>query len=126
MWMFSQGMFPVWISRTSGRFTNNQILTVGAMGDSFYEYLLKVWLLLRKQVRPWLIVPSHQSDLPEALQYQGLELRSWPLRNTLSEMSFTIALDPSAAAFGAVLVCAGQLLVEASNLLAKRPIQTAS
>ncbi|KAK9807221.1 hypothetical protein WJX73_010611 [Symbiochloris irregularis] len=44
-----QGMFPVWISRTSGRFTNNQILTVGAMGDSFYEYLLKVWLLLRKQ-----------------------------------------------------------------------------
>ena len=46
-----QGLFPVWISRTSGRFTVNQILTVGAMGDSFYEYLLKVWLLLRKQVR---------------------------------------------------------------------------
>lgn len=46
----TQGLFPVWISRSSGKFQANEILTVGAMADSFYEYLLKAWLLLRKQV----------------------------------------------------------------------------
>lgn len=45
-----QGLLPVWISRNSGKFTANKILTVGAMADSYYEYLLKVWLLKRKQV----------------------------------------------------------------------------
>ena len=46
-----QGLLPVWIQRSSGRFTVNRILTVGAMADSYYEYLLKAWLFLHKQVR---------------------------------------------------------------------------
>ena len=35
------GLYPIYISPTSGQFTNNRVAW-GAMGDSFYEYLLKV------------------------------------------------------------------------------------
>eukprot|EP00823_Brevimastigomonas_motovehiculus_P008446 TRINITY_DN7738_c0_g1_i1.p1 TRINITY_DN7738_c0_g1~~TRINITY_DN7738_c0_g1_i1.p1 ORF type:complete len:621 (+),score=169.12 TRINITY_DN7738_c0_g1_i1:79-1941(+) len=38
------GLFPIFISPHSGQFTTNHI-TWGAMGDSLYEYLLKMWLL---------------------------------------------------------------------------------
>ena len=36
-----QGLLPYFISPKDGRFMNNHI-TFGAMGDSYYEYLLKV------------------------------------------------------------------------------------
>mmetsp|Transcript_34867 Transcript_34867/g.79519 ORF Transcript_34867/g.79519 Transcript_34867/m.79519 type:complete len:609 (+) Transcript_34867:18-1844(+) len=39
----NQGLYPLYIDPHSGAFTVNQIST-GAMGDSFYEYLLKVWI----------------------------------------------------------------------------------
>ena len=42
---------PVWINRASGKFQGRELLTVGAMADSYYEYLLKTWLYTRKQVR---------------------------------------------------------------------------
>ncbi len=38
------GLYPVYISPATGQFTNQKIM-FGALGDSFYEYLLKVWLL---------------------------------------------------------------------------------
>lgn len=38
------GLLPIYISPHSGRPTNQKI-TFGAMGDSFYEYLLKVWIM---------------------------------------------------------------------------------
>ncbi|CAK4106105.1 unnamed protein product [Aphanomyces euteiches] len=39
------GLFPVHYEPQSGHFsTFNTIITIGALGDSFYEYLLKVWL----------------------------------------------------------------------------------
>jgi len=37
------GLFPIKVDINSGRFTENTV-TFGALGDSFYEYLLKVWL----------------------------------------------------------------------------------
>eukprot|EP01035_Chromulina_nebulosa_P020176 gene20176-26192_t len=37
------GLFPIKVSISDGSFTDSQI-TFGALGDSFYEYLLKVWL----------------------------------------------------------------------------------
>ena len=35
---------PVYLDQNSGRFTTTK-LSVGAMGDSYYEYLLKFWVM---------------------------------------------------------------------------------
>ena len=37
------GLYPIKVSVIDGSFTDSQI-TFGALGDSFYEYLLKVWI----------------------------------------------------------------------------------
>jgi mannosyl-oligosaccharide alpha-1,2-mannosidase len=42
-----EGLYPIYINPYSGKFTNDKI-TFGAMGDSFYEYLMKMWLLTGK------------------------------------------------------------------------------
>jgi len=43
-----EGLYPIYIDPNSGQFTNGKI-TFGAMGDSFYEYLLKIWILTGKK-----------------------------------------------------------------------------
>ena len=42
-----QGLMPLYINPTTGKFST-QRLSVGALGDSYFEYLLKVWLLKGK------------------------------------------------------------------------------
>lgn len=37
------GLYPIYVSPQTGQPTNRQI-TFGALGDSFYEYLVKVWV----------------------------------------------------------------------------------
>ncbi|CBJ30981.1 Mannosyl-oligosaccharide 1,2-alpha-mannosidase, family GH47 [Ectocarpus siliculosus] len=37
------GLYPIRINPNTGKFTSSQV-TFGALGDSFYEYLLKVWM----------------------------------------------------------------------------------
>lgn len=37
------GLVPIFIDTQSGQFTNH-IITLGARGDSYYEYLLKQWI----------------------------------------------------------------------------------
>jgi len=44
----NNGLFPIFISPDTGHFTTSKV-TFGAMGDSFYEYLLKMWLLTGSQ-----------------------------------------------------------------------------
>ena len=44
------GLYPIYINPANGNFANNKI-TFGAMGDSFYEYMLKCWLQGGKKVR---------------------------------------------------------------------------
>ncbi|KAE8704471.1 Mannosyl-oligosaccharide 1,2-alpha-mannosidase MNS2 [Hibiscus syriacus] len=39
----ADGLLPIYINPDSGT-SSNSIITFGAMGDSFYEYLLKVWI----------------------------------------------------------------------------------
>ena len=39
----AHGLFPMKVSCKDGSFTDNRV-TFGAMGDSFYEYLLKTWI----------------------------------------------------------------------------------
>ena len=42
------GLYPVFMSPSSGSWTSPKI-TLGALGDSFYEYLIKQWLITNKQ-----------------------------------------------------------------------------
>lgn len=44
----SDGLLPYYISPDSGQIDHGGKVTFGAMGDSFYEYLLKVWVLGNK------------------------------------------------------------------------------
>jgi hypothetical protein len=39
----ANGLAPIYVSPGTGRFTTNRV-TFGALGDSYYEYLLKTWL----------------------------------------------------------------------------------
>jgi hypothetical protein len=47
-----QAMLPVWFNRRQGKISSSNQYTVGAMADSYFEYLLKMWLLHQKQVKP--------------------------------------------------------------------------
>ena len=39
----AHGLFPIKVSINNGHFADSTV-TFGALGDSFYEYLLKLWL----------------------------------------------------------------------------------
>ena len=43
------GLVPIFINANSGQFRSSATITLGARGDSYYEYLLKVWLLTGKK-----------------------------------------------------------------------------
>jgi len=43
-----KGLYPVYVNPQSGQFSNSHI-TLGALGDSFYEYLLKYWIFTGKK-----------------------------------------------------------------------------
>ena len=42
------GLYPVFMSPNGGSWTSQKI-TLGALGDSFYEYLIKQWLITKKK-----------------------------------------------------------------------------
>jgi len=42
------GLYPIYLDPNSGS-VKRDVVTMGAMGDSFYEYLLKMWLLKGKR-----------------------------------------------------------------------------
>ena len=46
-----QPLLPIYFDRLSGRKLGGSRLTVSAMSDSYYEYLLKLWLFKDKRVR---------------------------------------------------------------------------
>jgi len=43
-------LYPIWINPDDASFKND-LITIGAGGDSFYEYLLKYWLLTYKTTK---------------------------------------------------------------------------
>ncbi|MFS8015975.1 putative mannosyl-oligosaccharide 1,2-alpha-mannosidase [Helianthus anomalus] len=49
----SEGLVPIYISPTSGEFSGSNI-RLGSRGDSYYEYLIKVWLQQRQSNRTYL------------------------------------------------------------------------
>ncbi|KAH3746007.1 mannosyl-oligosaccharide 1,2-alpha-mannosidase [Pelomyxa schiedti] len=40
----NKGLYPVYIHPSTGQFSSS-VVSLGALGDSFYEYLMKMWLL---------------------------------------------------------------------------------
>ena len=38
------GLVPIFINASTGRFRASSTITMGARGDSYYEYLLKMWV----------------------------------------------------------------------------------
>ena len=38
------GLVPIFINAQTGQLRNSATVTLGARGDSYYEYLLKEWL----------------------------------------------------------------------------------
>ncbi|CAD6197193.1 unnamed protein product [Caenorhabditis auriculariae] len=42
------GLYPNYMSPDSGKFVQTYHMSVGALGDSFYEYLIKSWLMSNK------------------------------------------------------------------------------
>jgi hypothetical protein len=43
------GLAPVYISAKTGEFRRYATITLGARGDSYYEYLLKQWIQTGKK-----------------------------------------------------------------------------
>lgn len=46
----TEGLVPIFINANSGRFRKHSTITLGARGDSYYEYLLKQWIQTGKTV----------------------------------------------------------------------------
>lgn len=44
------GLVPIFINANTGRFNEHSTITLGARGDSYYEYLLKQWIQTGKKV----------------------------------------------------------------------------
>lgn len=44
------GLVPIFINANTGQFRNHATITLGARGDSYYEYLLKQWLQTGKTI----------------------------------------------------------------------------
>lgn len=38
------GLVPIFINANSGKLKDSATITLGARGDSYYEYLLKEWI----------------------------------------------------------------------------------
>jgi hypothetical protein len=45
-----EGLVPIHISPSTGQFRSTSVITLGARGDSYYEYLLKQWIQTGKKI----------------------------------------------------------------------------
>ena len=45
----TSGLAPIYINADSGEFRSSAHITLGARGDSYYEYLLKQWIQTGKE-----------------------------------------------------------------------------
>lgn len=53
-WLHEQfpdmALLPIRLNRNKGRWSSMKTYTMGAMADSYYEYLLKMWLIKQQKV----------------------------------------------------------------------------
>jgi len=50
------GLVPIFINARTGNFRSSSTITLGARGDSYYEYLLKTWLQTGKTHELWVFL----------------------------------------------------------------------
>lgn len=100
------GLFPIKVDIENGAWADSHV-TFGALGDSFYEYLLKVWLQGGKK-ETWLRVMYDQAMdgvmtlLLKASDSTGLAfLSDWTGRNNLRKMDHLVCFMPGTLALGA-------------------------
>uniref|UniRef100_A0A914DVW8 Alpha-1,2-Mannosidase n=1 Tax=Acrobeloides nanus TaxID=290746 RepID=A0A914DVW8_9BILA len=79
----SEGLYPSFMSPETGKFTYN-FVTVGALADSFYEYLIKSWILSGKSDEQALKMHKSASD---AIQNKGKD-HAYLLRPEVLESFF--------------------------------------
>jgi endoplasmic reticulum Man9GlcNAc2 1,2-alpha-mannosidase len=46
----TEGLVPIFINANTGQFRVFSTITLGARGDSYYEYLLKQWIQTGKKI----------------------------------------------------------------------------
>lgn len=100
------GLYPIKVSTRDGRFAETQV-TFGALGDSFYEYLLKVWLQGGRK-EAWLREMYDQAmdgvmdKLLMASDTSGLAfLSDWNGRHNNRKMDHLVCFMPGTLALGA-------------------------
>jgi Glycosyl hydrolase family 47 len=100
------GLFPISINIADGSFADTHI-TLGALGDSFYEYLLKVWIQGGKK-ETWLremydkAVDGVIDILLEASSKTGLAfLSDWTGTANVRKMDHLVCFMPGVMALGA-------------------------
>ena len=62
--IFVQALLPVWFNRFTGKYNRGNTYTVGGLADSYYEYLLKLWILRGRRVGELIKSPNYR-------QYSG-------------------------------------------------------
>jgi mannosyl-oligosaccharide alpha-1,2-mannosidase len=102
----ANGLYPIKVSTRDGAFADTQV-TFGALGDSFYEYLLKVWLQGGRK-EPWLremydkAMDGVMDKLLLASDVTGLAfLADWNGRHNNRKMDHLVCFMPGALALGA-------------------------
>lgn len=100
------GLFPIKVSISNGQFTDKTV-TFGALGDSFYEYLLKVWLQGGRQEN-WLremydnAIEGVIGTLLKASKPSGLAfLSDWDGRHNNLKMDHLVCFMPGTMTLGA-------------------------
>ena len=57
----TDGLVPIFINANTGQFRKSTI-TLGARGDSYYEYLLKQWIQTGRTIDLWVYCATKQQD----------------------------------------------------------------
>lgn len=102
----AHGLYPIKVGIGSGRFTDQHV-TFGALGDSFYEYLLKVWIQGGKKEQ-WLremydkSIDGVMDVLLKASSPSGLAyISDWDGRRNIAKMDHLVCFMPGVMALGA-------------------------
>lgn len=100
------GLFPIKVDIGSGGWAESHV-TFGALGDSFYEYLLKVWIQGGKK-ESWLremydrAIDGVVHVLLKSSEPSGLAfLSDWTGRNNVRKMDHLVCFMPGTMALGA-------------------------
>lgn len=100
------GLYPIYISADTGKATTSQV-TFGALGDSFYEYLLKVWVQGgRKESMYRRMYDASMQGLTDKLLKRTspsnlLFVADWDGGNTQNKMDHLVCFVPGMLALGA-------------------------